>query len=132
MNDALLIDRAHDDRRRYARFFFESPIDATLGGHPVRIADFGRTGAGLEHEVPFTTGREAVLDVNLAGVRVRVTARVVRCRLARRTAAGDLVYRSGVWFGREGSVAVLEALTSLVTLELNERRFQGGARTVGA
>ena len=116
-------DRLEDNRRRFARLFLEMPATASLGGHRVRLIDFCRTGAGLEHDEPFVTGRETIFETQLAGVNVRVSARVARCRVARRTASGSLIYRSGLVFGAEGRKTVMEALTLLVEDQRDELRF---------
>lgn len=123
MKKILTSGYADYNRRRYARFFFDAPLEATLGGVRVRVLDFGRTGAGIEHHEPLPNGRTAVLDLVAEGVRVRVPARVVRCRLARRAASGSLEYRSGIRFGQEGGGAVLAALERLVSAHRQELRF---------
>lgn len=114
-------------RRRFARLFFDASLEATLGGHPVRLEDFGRTGAGIEHAMPFSTGREATLECRIGGVAVRVQAQIVRCRLARRGTNGVLVYRSGLRFVDDRNETVLQAVAEL----LMERRT-GSATVVAA
>lgn len=99
--------------RRHQRWNFGDPLAATLGGHHVRLLDLSVSGAGLEHDMPFTNGREAVFEFGVGGVTVAAAARIVRCRLSRREPGGKLVYRSGLQFVDDTS-GVRKVMTHLV------------------
>lgn len=118
--------RHAENRRRMERMPFRHASPALMGGHEVRLMDLSLEGAGIEHDVPFSTGRSAALELKIAGTSVRVSATIVRCRLARRE-QGRLIYQSALEFRAEDSTgrgAVRELMTQLVTEEIESLRHE--------
>ena len=112
------------ERRNRERWRLQGGAGATMGGHQVRLLTLSLDGADLEHRLPFTTGREALLEAELMGRRLRLSSRIVRCRLAR-TESGITIYHSAVSFDPSdlaGEGQVRAVLTDLISSDLEASR----------
>ncbi len=87
-----------EDRRRFGRIHFETPLDARLGDSRVGILDLALNGARVSSEARFKPASDIELKFQSEAGEVDAMCRVIRCTLAQfaRTAADKSVYQTGL------------------------------------
>jgi hypothetical protein len=107
---------ARAERRRRQRILLSNPLVGRIGSHGAVLLDLSDGGARIEHYNRLKTGSSATLRFEFEGHNVRLTCKVVGCRVARFAAGDDglTVYQSGLSFADEdiSSIEVLKAITT--------------------
>ena len=90
------------DRRRNCRVNIPGTLRGSIGLVGVRVINLSPTGTLIEHRERLSPGQTSIFGLRLAGVDLRLPARVAWCRvhsvLSVPGGEGELRYRSGLHF----------------------------------
>ena len=107
------------ERRRRKRIQLTTPVLARIGSYGAVILDLSDGGARIEHYNRLKTGAAATLRFEIEGKSLRLSCRVVACRVARFAAGDDglTVYTSGLSFNTddEENIHAVHTITSTFT-----------------